>query len=325
VAAGERLIELEDLRTTTHASDLSTEQLEALRDEAVAISSGVTQDSSGKAAEADQLEAKANRIRAELTVLQDQISVQEQRVNLSKQILNRYVALEKRGYGSDFATYARQDDLEAKMETLQSLRIEVIQTTVSLTDIEAQVAGLQTEHSQKVSEAQQGLAGIARETAEVDVGAESVVRAPVGGTVTGVTTNVGDHAAMGVTMLSIVPDGSRLIAALSANGEAAGLARKGESILLRIDAFPYEQFGLQRAKVRSVTRASLPADSNPESVANGGFVIFADLNSQTVDSGQSVYTMRPGMAVSGDLLLDRKPIIAWLLGPLVQYASSMGR
>ncbi len=252
---------------------------------------------------------------------------QVQRVALSRAILDRYKMLHKRGYTSDLSVMSRSDDVDAKQEDLDSLDVSIMQSRAALHDVEAQMDGMATSFNEKIVEVQQKQSELARQTLQLETQVQAIINAPVDGTVTGVAISVGEHVESGTPSLSIVPYNSRLVAVLQAPGEAAGLARAGEPVLLRVSAYPYERFGFVRVRVKSISRASVIADPMQEEKlgTNHSFLIYAALQSKSITADRITYQLRPGMSVSGYLLLDRKSLAMWLLGPVERLFSESRR
>ena len=146
--------------------------------------------------------------------------------------------------------------------------------------------------------------------------AESLNRvfAPVAGTVGNVSGSAGQLVDAARPVVTLIPRGSRLQARLLVPSRAAAFLRPGQPVKLRLDAFPYQKFGVQPAVLRELPaspgRAS-PGQSDPIYLAT------AELAAQTVRAYGEVVALKPGMALSADVVVEERSLLAWLLDPLL--------
>ena len=157
------------------------------------------------------------------------------------------------------------------------------------------VRDLESKISQAVSQA-----GTTERTAGL-----TVVTMPVSGTITDLRVrNVGEIVTAGGTVATIVPGGGPLMVETTATGEDAASVRPGMEARIKVDAFPFREYGTARAQVIKV----LPAGG-----ANGAFVVQLDLIDQalTIDGTQRRFS--PGLAVQADLVTGRQRLLDMLL------------
>ena len=84
---------------------------------------------------------------------------------------------------------------------------------------------------------------------------ETVIRAPMAGVVTNIAVNRGQSIAADAPLATVLPERQR-----PARGAAGAHARhrlraaKGQEVVLRYEAFPYERFGQYRGVVTDIGR-----------------------------------------------------------------------
>lgn len=78
--------------------------------------------------------------------------------------------------------------------------------------------------------------------------------APVAGLVASRLVEVGQAVQPGQPMLSLLPEGSQLRAQLLVPSAAIGFVKKGDQVLLRYKAHPYQKFGSHIGRVIRVSR-----------------------------------------------------------------------
>lgn len=101
-------------------------------------------------------------------------------------------------------------------------------------------------------EAEQRLAEVEAERLRVEL-RKRVLRAPIAGRVGEVLTlKTGSYVAEGQRLASIVPQGQVMIVAEFAPADVSGKLRPGQDSVMRLDGFPWAQYGMVKAKVSRV-------------------------------------------------------------------------
>jgi len=167
------------------------------------------------------------------------------------------------------------------------------------------------------------IAALRQELAEAEAARETVVTAPVDGTVTALRGTTGAPVVAGGGLLTIVPDGTSLVVRVDAPGRAIGLVRPGQRVVLRYEAFPHRIHGRREGIVRSVSRAPVDgADLSDEtSPSSGGeseqplYRVVVEPIAERTGSGEIALPLQPGMAVDADVVIGKRSILDWIVGP----------
>jgi membrane fusion protein len=130
----------------------------------------------------------------------------------------------------------------------------------------------------------------------------------------------GQLVGSGTNLLTLLPEGSPLEAHLFAPSRAIGFIRAGQEVLLRYPAFPYQKFGIHRARVLSVSRSAVvPAElgfTPPDGSREPLYRIKVALAMQSVAAYGREEPLQAGMQVEADVLLDSRRLIEWVFEPL---------
>jgi membrane fusion protein len=95
-----------------------------------------------------------------------------------------------------------------------------------------------------------------------------------------------------------------------------GFARPGQRVTLRLDAFPYQKFGVQHATLASIAGSmELPERPGPDGM-QPYYRLIALLDKQTVPAYGEEVPLRPGMRLMADIVVDKRSLLEWLLEPL---------
>ena len=164
-------------------------------------------------------------------------------------------------------------------------------------------------------------ASLGQERLESTRRGESILAAPVTGTVTALLGQAGQSVQGGQSIMTLLPDGARLEAHLLVPSRAVGFVAPGDAVLLRYHAFPYQKFGQGRGEVIRVSRSALSA-GELASLAVGGsaseplYRVVVSLERESVQAFGHAEPLKPGMLLEADVLGERRRLWEWLFEPL---------
>jgi membrane fusion protein len=149
---------------------------------------------------------------------------------------------------------------------------------------------------------------------------ETVIRAPIAGTITNIAVSLGASLAEDALLATVLPKGSGLEAQLLVPTRAAGFVQPGNEVVLRYDAFPFQRFGQYRGSVHNVSRTvwSPGEKVGPMTVREPVYRIDVQLDRQTVAAGGQEIALRPGMMVNADILLEKRTVFEWIFEPVLE-------
>lgn len=130
------------------------------------------------------------------------------------------------------------------------------------------------------------------------------ITSPVNGTVTALGfQTTGRIVSTGNMIATIVPDNARpIVVAIVANKDVA-FVRKDIEARVKVDAYPFRQFGSIPAKVLKI----YPKPDRPE------FAVRLELEKATLKVRGQPVALQPGLTVEVDLLTDKRRIIELIL------------
>ncbi len=131
------------------------------------------------------------------------------------------------------------------------------------------------------------------------------VTMPVAGTIAELKVrNPGEIVSAGAVIATIVPTGVPLIVEASATNQDVGFVRPGVEARVKVDAFPYQQFGTARARVSKLV---------PAVGSNASFVVQLELIDQKLSVGGTDYNLFPGLSVQVDLITGKQRLLDILM------------
>lgn len=173
---------------------------------------------------------------------------------------------------------------------------------------------------------QQKLADLDQALAQNEGQRAIVLRAAQAGIVSNAMIKDGETVAAGQRLLSLVPQGAQLQAELWLPSRAIGFISPGDRVVLRYPAFPYQKFGHQFGAVSDISRSATDAAelSNRlgRKIEEPLYRVVVNLRQQNILAYGKRESLKPGMTVDADILLDDRRLIEWVFEPLFGFSRS---
>ncbi|ACB52407.1 HlyD-family secretion protein [Crocosphaera subtropica ATCC 51142] len=260
-----------------------------------------------------------------------QIKEQQQQVN------DRYAALvEQRGNGA--IEYEQQQQqvqnrlaaIEQLLEEQQRLQLAINQAQAQLTNTtalaEREIRDKIADNQQKIADIDSQLTKIVvdneKRIAELDSQISSTqvtlkyqeLRSPVAGTVFDLQASPGFVPPPSQTepLLKIVPD-DHLVAEVNVTNQDIGFVRQGMKSDVRIDSFPFSEFGDIKGEVLSIGSDALPPDDIDRYYR---FPVTVQLDSQLLETNGREIPLQSGMSVSVNIKVREERTVISLLTEL---------
>ena len=169
----------------------------------------------------------------------------------------------------------------------------------------------------------------------------ATLRAPVDGVAQAVVaTTLGQVVTPGEELMHIVPVGAPVEIQAYVTNDDIGFVAAGQKAILKIDSFPFSQYGTLGATVEEVANDAIPADaanralSDPVKGGAGGqsltqtaapttdFVFAARLepDAYALDVKGRAVALSPGMTVTVEIQTGSRRILEYLFSPLIDVA-----
>lgn len=335
VRRGDPLIEIADERSSVALG--STQGLidAQLRAEAVRLRKELTNQQQFSKEESDGLNAKLHMLEEQRAQTVRRIALAHKQLTNAQALLDKMQLLENKGHVS--VVEAEQRDSSALQLQLSVLQIQ--QEIQSLTSQELttrqQIAAVKQSLDQiplvlaaKQGATWQALSQNDQQLVQNEPQKDVVLRAPADGLVSTLLVKSGQPVAAEQPLLSVLPKGSTLQAQLLVPSNAVGFIRPGNRVVMRYQAFPYQEFGLQYGNVASVSLSALNSDEVTLLTGGGSpqplYRVLVDLQQQQISAYGRSNSLRPGMAISAEILLNRRSLWQWAFMPLSDLRRQAG-
>lgn len=265
------------------------------------------------------LDTLAGQHTSDRELVHKQLVVMERRVALSSRQLSRSRQIAAAGY----LPAARKDDREAAHLALQSGYAELQRVAVHveqrLSELAARRLELIAEHDRQVEEARLRVDELLQRDLQLGGLASRVIVAPVSGVVHNLQVVPGQAVGnAGTPVLTLSPEDAELVVWLLLPVSSGGHVQPGMELRLRYDAFPYQHFGVQHARVEQISSTVLlPGELNHAGVpVNAPVYRVLARFSNNEESARWQSRLRPGLTLRADIDGTRRSLLARLAAPL---------
>ncbi len=270
--------------------------------------------------QAEQSRRKARDLENELAQIDAEMKLQDTRVRSTREQADRFKALANDKFVSDVASKQKQDEVTDQEIKLQALRRQRSQVERDLGTARMEEPQITLRSRAQVEQLSRQLSELREGMTQVEARRETVIRAPLAGVVTNVAVNRGQSIAADSPLVTVLPKGSGLHVELLVPTRAIGFLNKGQEVVLRYEAFPYERFGQYRGTIADIGRNVWTQGERIGSLTAKEPVYRVDvlLDKQSVTALGQEFPLRPGMLVNADLLLERRTLLEWIFEPVLQ-------
>jgi membrane fusion protein len=325
VSAGQPLLAISSLRSTTDGADADAALVEALERERLNIQARTTREAQLAKARSREAERRIDELRVQSGKVESQRALAAERAQLLALEVERLESLQANAHVSaSLLDQRRGEALDAQTTVTAFAReFETLQSDIAALQAELELIPLQL--GAREDELAARLLEIDRMLTEAELQRETFVRAPVSGRVTSLVAFPGQSVTPGQAMLAILPDDSRMQAVLFVPSRAAGFIRSGQQVRLRYDAFPHQRFGVYQGTVESVSRTMLnPGDEvGPLQLQTPAYRVIAKLDSEAVMAYGESIPLQPDLTLQADVVRERMRIIEWIFDPVRAAVSSL--
>jgi len=321
VQQGEPLVEFDNPLVTSSLGDarnVISDQIESQR-------TGLEKDLQTQRRIADsRVLALRERIRSlekQSEELAGQLALQEEQTKSFEARLAKMSPLANRGYLSDYELEQQKSRVASSRAQTKSLTREALDVRQQIDQAQQDLAQAPLSLAREETSTNNRLAELQQSLAQNEGQRAWILRAPRAGLVSALLVKPGQAVASGRVVVSVLPENSLLEAEILVPSDSIGFVRNGQRVVLRYQAFPYQKFGQYFGYVREVSHNALNP-SEAESIYgqhsdSSLYRVVVSLDKQSVDAYGAKLALMPGMSVDADVLLDRRRLIEWVIGPII--------
>jgi hemolysin D len=218
-----------------------------------------------------------------------------------------------------------QANLQKSQLQLSQQQAEVETQRIQATayqSVQQQLASLDSQFDATVKTNERQLLQIAAQLKQVQHDLKSQdLRAPVDGAVFNLVHKLpGVVAQPAQVLLQVVPSESLVARIQVANADIANL-QEGMTVDVRIDAYPFTEFGAVEGTVTRISREALP--SSPQAPGQTTFPVEVKLKTQVLDRQGKPLTLVPGMTIAANVKVRSRAPISYVADELIKAWDSL--
>ena len=271
-----------------------------------------------------RLRGEVRNLEAEIAQYKRQLETLERRAELAQRQVRDQADLAKQGYISRRDADRLEDAVLTVMEQRESVKQDMLARDTTLGSTRHELAGVGHDRDAALAEVGEKIAALDQRSAEATRRGKVVLVAPIAARVANVRVEPGAAVKAGTLVADLLPADSTLRAELFAPSRAIGFVKPGDEVRLRYDAFPYQKFGVGRGRVISVSRAAVDARELPMGLLAQGPVyrVLVSLDQGVPGLGGDAPSLRAGMTLQADLVLEQRRIVEYLFSPVLGLAKN---
>jgi hemolysin D len=292
-----------------------------------------------KLASLDQQRAEKDAARATAAAtidkLEAEIPIFEQRVDIKQQLLDRQVGSK----ASYLELLQGLVDAQHELEVQKSHLKETEAALAGIVDARAQAAAeFRRTRFGELVEAERKASGLRDDVLKAQKRTKlQQLTAPVDGTVQQLAIHtVGGVVTPAQSLMVIVPADSRLEIDAMVSNRDIGFVHEGQEAEIKVDTFPFTKYGLLRGTVLSISQDSISRDKpndNSKDKTQGGaesgssepagqelvYAARVSMDRTQMQVDDNLVNLSAGMAVTVEIKTGSRPVIEYLLSPLLRY------
>lgn len=235
----------------------------------------------------------------------------------------------------------RREALE-KAQDLEAQRATVASLEATLGEHIQRISQLQSNYSSELNrlrmEAVVAITRLEQQSGKLDFQQGLLeLRAPQAGVVKELaTTTLGAVVQPGTVMLSLVPQGEPLLAEVSVENKDIGFVREGQTVRVKLMAYPFQKYGLMEGTVKTVSADSSAApgaqgnsagnESGEAATPGLSFKALIELHEQKLAVASGVLLpLAAGMQVSAEIMQGERTVMEYLLSPVQKMTDEAAR
>lgn len=250
--SGQPLVELSTERTLASGPDVSAVILQSLRVQKRQLEDRMRLVAETYDGQRRELEAQKAGLGAQLASGSQQLALAQQRLVLAERQATQMRTLAERGYAAGIELARREEAAIAAASEVEAAGARIAAAKSSQAELDARIAALPTRREVDLLILRQSIQDIDQALVRAEIEGTVVVVSPASGRVASINVSPGETVPAGYMLAAIQPDASSFNVRLLASPADTTRLQVGDSVRVRISAFPNETFGDLEGSIISI-------------------------------------------------------------------------
>jgi len=322
VVKGQSLATIIVKQNNSKGISLSTELIKQLSDQSSLTDNEIKQHQQLKIQELKNLTQHQQALKKERWALQSQFKLAHEKLSI---LLNQQAKIKKlnqQGFISNKEKERQQQGLLGAKQEKQNIARLLLQQQDKLNQVAFNITNIPQQYTLRINSLKRQQADLQLQLAQVASNHKYTITASNSGIVTSVQVVEGEYLspakAQSKPLLTIIPEGSELVAELLLPTRSAGFVQLGNNTRLRFDAFPYQRFGFMKSEITRVDQTLIMPNETqlPVALQEPVYRLRAKLNYQQMQAFGKSFKLKSGMLFEADIMLEQRTLFEWLLEPI---------
>ena len=313
------LLAVETSQIAANGEDINVSMLAALEAQRNLLTNQIAAEQERMKSERARLTALTGGLMIEISELQAQIESQKEAVRVSRDIVSSVTELKAKGLISALEYAQRELAALGQKQKSNSLNQELAARQNQLTETRYSLEQLPTVMAGKIQSLRSELSTTEQRVTEISGRRAYVIRAPDAGRISTLQATVGQFADPRRPQMEIIPNNSALQAELFIPTRGIGFVKPGQEVRILYEAFPHQQFGTSGGRINEISQTILSRSdaSGPIELKEPAYRVIVALDRPDIDAYGKRIPLQPGMLLNADIILEKRSLLRWFLGPLL--------
>jgi membrane fusion protein len=313
------LLAVETSQIAANGEDINVSMLAALEAQRNLLTNQIAAEQERMKSERARLTALTGGLMIEISELQAQIESQKEAVRVSRDIVSSVTELKAKGLISALEYAQRELAALGQKQKSNSLNQELAARQNQLTETRYSLEQLPTVMAGKIQSLRSELSTTEQRVAEISGRRAYVIRAPDAGRISTLQATVGQFTDPRRPQMEIIPNNSALQAELFIPTRGIGFVKPGQEVRILYEAFPHQQFGTYGGRINEISQTILSRSdaSGPIELKEPAYRVIVALDRPDIDAYGKRIPLQPGMLLNADIILEKRSLLRWFLGPLL--------
>lgn len=250
--------------------------------------------------------------------LNNLIRIENQLLQLKKADYTRVEHLVRNKMLARIDSEKSYSDYLQRQSALENTLLKKSELEMRERELQSSLENSNTESRLSVLALESELTNLDQEILSVQSRIYSETIAPITGTVSSINAEIGEFVSAQDAVMIIRPIQSKIAAELFVPSRAIGFLKLGQQTHIRLDAFPYQKFGVQSGEVASISNSVLLPDEIPRNmnINEPVYQVTIALDAQSIHAFGEEIPLRPGILLDANIILEKRNLLEWLLEPL---------
>jgi membrane fusion protein len=320
VHAGQALIEVSGEQDSAALGETHSAVAAQLKIKREQLHSELAQAEQLSSVQQQDIATRISMLHTQSRQIEEQIALQKQRVDSSNALYEQWAALRASGIVTKLQILQQHDSALQNEMQLKDMNRLLLDAGQQLSQAEGSLKQLPFNLETKRNELGRQIADVEQALLENEARRAIVLRAQTDGLVANLMVQAGQPVESQKILMTILPVNAQLQAELWVPSRAIGFTAVGDRVVLRYQAFPFQNFGEQYGRIGALSHSAIaPGELSKllgRDVSEPRYRVLVNLDRQNVPAYGKFEMLKPGMAVDADILLERHRLIDWVLEPL---------